>query len=902
MANPRLEISIGAEIRELRTALASAQQSIQRFGQQAEQANTRAAKSADQLRGAFGGIAGQLSGLLAGFASFATVASLARIADDATRLRGQLDLATQSAEDFAEAQRATFEIAQRTRSSLESTVALFSRISRATEQTNISTRQVLGLTEVIAQAGQLSQTSAASIEAAFFQLSQGLSSGQLRGEELNSVLEGTPRLARAIQDGFRELGVEGADNLRRLAEDGQLTTSNVLAALATQQQTLREEFERLPVTISGAFTQLKNSFTLLVGETDRAAGASSSLAQNISTLATFLGNYAQAQQNAASATRETGQQGQFLVNVVRVLGSVWQGVTFVFVAVGKTIGALGALLSRLREQAQLTADVVLDYFRTVAESARLVLRGEFSAAQSAQEAFYARARQRAQAFSEGNLGIIQDYLADLSGAAEEAGGAINALWDTSTDQQGGTDLALDAKAVADALKGAEPPAKALANSLNTNALALDATKRRLEEIEQLYRENQLSIAEYFRQRLELQRESLRLEIAQAEAEARKATTQEARTNALTRVAQLERELGALGPANAREQARAYGELERQLDRVRDRLREVRGGGTNAEAGDSAARRVEDQFRDLRARLEAEGDAEGISLVDALVSEERLAARLNDASSRVRDTVARLREEQSGIADLQQLGGISESDAETQLQAARETSLQQLRNLRTELEAYYNTAEGRTPQVAAAIRQLDVEYARIQQSQDKFTQGLKDAAQQGLENFFTDIATGAKSLKDAVLDLARNFVRAVAQMVAQELALRTVRAAFNSFGGGGGGVSVPVNHSGGMVGTGPRRTVSPLVFAGAPRYHSGGMVGLKPGEVPSILQTGEEVLSRSDPRNAANGGRAGAGTGVRIVNVVDPSMAADFLESPAGERVVMNVLSRNAAGMRQILAG
>lgn len=900
MANPRLEISIGAEIRELRAAITQATQQVEQFGRRAEQTNQRTARSAKQAESAFAGIGNQLRNLAAGFATIATVGTLARIADDATRLRGQLDLATQSAEDFAEAQRATFEIAQRTRSSLESTVALFSRISRATDQTNISTRQVLGLTEVIAQAGQLSQTSAASIEAAFFQLSQGLASGQLRGEELNSVLEGTPRLARAIQDGFRELGVDGADNLRKLAEDGQLTTSNVLAALATQQEELREEFERLPVTISGAFTQLRNSFTLLVGETDRASGASSSLAQNISSLATFLGNYATAQQNAASATQRTGREGQFLVNVVRVLGSVFQGVVFVFRAVGTAVAAIFALFGRLREQVTLTADVVGDYFTTLGQSASLALRGQFGAAQAVQDAFFARSRERARAFSEGNLAIVQGFVSDISTAAEEGGAAINALWNTSSDQQGATDLALDAKEVAEALKGANPPAQALADSLNTNALALDATKRRLEEIEQLYRDNQLSIAEYFRQRLELQRESIRLEIAQAEAEARKATTQDARTNALTRVAELERELGALGPANAREQARAYGELERQLDRVRDRLREVRGGGTNADAGDAAARRVEDQFRDLRARLEAEGDAQGISLVDALVSEERLAARLNDASTRVRDTVARLREEQGGIADLQQLGGISQADAETQLQAARETSLQQLRDLRAELTAYYNTAEGRTPAVAAAIRSLDVEYARISASQDKFTQGLKDAAQQGLEQFFVDIATSTKSAKDAVLDLARNFVRAVAQMIAQELALRAVRAAFNSFGGGGGGVSAPVNHSGGMAGTGPRRMVSPLVFAGAPRYHSGGMVGLKPGEVPSILQTGERVLNRQETK-AYNEGR-GAGTGVRIVNVVDPSMAADFLESPAGERVVMNVLSRNAAGMRQILAG
>ena len=42
--------------------------------------------------------------------------------------------------------------------------------------------------------------------------------------------------------------------------------------------------------------------------------------------------------------------------------------------------------------------------------------------------------------------------------------------------------------------------------------------------------------------------------------------------------------------------------------------------------------------------------------------------------------------------------------------------------------------------------------------------------------------------------------------------------------------------------------------------------------------------------------------VRIVNVIDPSMAADYLNSPAGEKVVMNVLSRNAGAVKHILAG
>jgi hypothetical protein len=102
----------------------------------------------------------------------------------------------------------------------------------------------------------------------------------------------------------------------------------------------------------------------------------------------------------------------------------------------------------------------------------------------------------------------------------------------------------------------------------------------------------------------------------------------------------------------------------------------------------------------------------------------------------------------------------------------------------------------------------------------------------------------------------------------------------------------------MAGTGPARAVNPLLFAGAPRYHSGGMVGLRPDERPAILQTGEEVLSRADPRNQANGG---GGANVRIINTVDPALAAEYFDTPAGEKTFINLISRNAATMRNVLA-
>ncbi|MEO1223792.1 MAG: hypothetical protein AAFX92_06165 [Pseudomonadota bacterium] len=99
------------------------------------------------------------------------------------------------------------------------------------------------------------------------------------------------------------------------------------------------------------------------------------------------------------------------------------------------------------------------------------------------------------------------------------------------------------------------------------------------------------------------------------------------------------------------------------------------------------------------------------------------------------------------------------------------------------------------------------------------------------------------LKGLALDLARLVLR---------------QGVLEPIGGGIGDFIADLFHSGGVVGQGaPGRAVSPLAFVGAPRLHSGGIL---PNEVPAILQRGEEVLSRSDPRNVLNGGGGGGGGG------------------------------------------
>lgn len=116
------------------------------------------------------------------------------------------------------------------------------------------------------------------------QLGQGLSSGVLRGEELNSVMEQAPRLAKALADG---LGVT-TGQLRAMGAEGEITAEKVIKALESQSAVLKGEVAGSALTVGQAFTQLGNSTTYAIGELDKTIGVSSAVAGAISSIASSL--------------------------------------------------------------------------------------------------------------------------------------------------------------------------------------------------------------------------------------------------------------------------------------------------------------------------------------------------------------------------------------------------------------------------------------------------------------------------------------------------------------------------------------------------------------------------------------------------------------------------------------
>lgn len=197
-----------------------------------------------------------------------------QMADNLTNLQNRLKLVTKGTEELTAVTKELFVISNDTRSSYESTAELYARVALATKEMGISQRETLDFTKSLNQAVILSGASATEASAAIIQLSQGMASGTLRGDELRSVLEQLPAVADVIA---KSMGVTRGE-LRELGTEGKITAKDIIDAFAKSADELNNNFGQTVPTISQSLVVLKNSFLELLSEFDKSTGTTSAIA------------------------------------------------------------------------------------------------------------------------------------------------------------------------------------------------------------------------------------------------------------------------------------------------------------------------------------------------------------------------------------------------------------------------------------------------------------------------------------------------------------------------------------------------------------------------------------------------------------------------------------------------
>jgi len=371
--------------------------------------------------------------------------------------------------------------------------------------------------------------------------------------------------------------------------------------------------------------------------------------------------------------------------------------------------------------------------------------------------------------------------------------------------------------------------------------------------------------------------------------------------------------GEVEVANAHAAARAEKELADELARVRDRLTEIRGGA----GGEVTRARLEREYQPLIEKLQRMGNTAGVADVGRLINVEADLAELGKLERQYQTVTERM--------------AIRERELQVQKDAGMLTESQMRRGV---LELHQQTAaevEGLIPKMqtlAAAtgseeainrVARLKVEVAGLKTAADDVATRINGDVENAFATMFEQIGSGAKSAKDAFADFARSVMAAINRIAAQKIA-EELFGGLNKGGGGAGGLGGLVSGffkwagfaSGGYV-TGPGTATSDSI----PARLSAGEYVLR---ADAVRRVGVDFLHAlnggllgprwSGPRLAfADGGlvpevaqtpAAAPSQSVRIVNVIDPGMAADYLNSAAGEKTILNVLSRNGSAVRELL--
>ncbi|WP_453952205.1 tape measure protein, partial [Acinetobacter baumannii] len=236
-----------------------------------------ASKSMDRMSVATRALAGYMAGLL-------TVGSAISKMDTYTGLQNRLKLVTNNQVELNKATEDTFRIAQKTYSAWDSVLQVYQRFSDNAKTLNLTMDDTARLTETVSKAVAISGASAEAADAALVQFGQALASGTLRGEELNSVMEQTPALAKAIAKG---MGITVGE-LRSVAAEGKITSQEIVKALKNVQDEVDALFAKTDITIGQSLTLLNNEITKFVGEAGKGSGAAQALSGSIQLLANNL--------------------------------------------------------------------------------------------------------------------------------------------------------------------------------------------------------------------------------------------------------------------------------------------------------------------------------------------------------------------------------------------------------------------------------------------------------------------------------------------------------------------------------------------------------------------------------------------------------------------------------------
>ena len=208
-----------------------------------------------QTSSAASALTGTIRNLAGAYLGLQGIKGIAAMSDNITSATARLNMMNDSLQTTEQLNNMIFESAKRSRGEYQNTADMVSKLGILAGEAFNSSAEIVNFAEQINKQMVLSGTSTAGAQAAMLQLTQAMSSGVLRGEELNSILEQTPLIAQNIA---KYMGVTTGE-MRNLAGEGRITADVVKNAMFAAADETNAKFAQMPYTWSQVFTQFKNT-------------------------------------------------------------------------------------------------------------------------------------------------------------------------------------------------------------------------------------------------------------------------------------------------------------------------------------------------------------------------------------------------------------------------------------------------------------------------------------------------------------------------------------------------------------------------------------------------------------------------------------------------------------------
>ncbi len=241
---------------------ASAMGGVDESTAQAAAAGEQAARSQDKMNrsmrqgvGAAAGLESRLLSLAKAYLGLRTAQKFVELTDTFTQTTARLERMNDGLQTTAELQNMIYQAAQRSRGSYQEMADMVGKLGTMAGEAFDSNTELVAFAEQINKQFALAGTSGQGMQAAMLQLTQAMSSGTLRGEELNSILEQAPTITKTIADYLGKTTGE----MREMAADGEITAQVVKNAMFAAADETNAAFEKIPLTFGQAWTMAGNA-------------------------------------------------------------------------------------------------------------------------------------------------------------------------------------------------------------------------------------------------------------------------------------------------------------------------------------------------------------------------------------------------------------------------------------------------------------------------------------------------------------------------------------------------------------------------------------------------------------------------------------------------------------------